>query len=148
MGMSSWCVPATTFHSSRLRRRGRFEALDVGNYASMSGPTSFGSGGLGIASSGSGGFVLIGDLGELLLPSGYVSGTALSGSMTYSGQTLASLGVTPGTYTWTWGSGADADFVELQVLGGTQAVPEPSALALLAAGAAGLAWARRRRRAA
>ena len=45
---------------------------------------------------------------------GYVSGTALSGSATYSGQTFASLGVTPGTYVWTWGTGANQNFT-LQV---------------------------------
>src|SRR5207248_11522719 len=39
---------------------------------------------------------------------GYVSGTA--GSLTYGGQTLASLGVTPGTYVWKWGFGANQNF--------------------------------------
>ena len=41
---------------------------------------------------------------------GYVSGTALSGSATYSGATLATLGVTPGTYVWKWGTGANQNF--------------------------------------
>jgi FG-GAP-like repeat len=41
---------------------------------------------------------------------GYVSGTALSGSLTYGGASLATLGVTPGTYVWTWGTGANQNF--------------------------------------
>jgi hypothetical protein len=65
-----------------------------------------------------------------LLPQGYVSGDPLSDSATYTGATFASLGVTPGTYVWTWGSGADADNFTLQI--GPTAAPEPSSLLLLA----------------
>ena len=46
----------------------------------------------------------------LIVPRGYVSGTFLSNSATYSGKTLATLGVTPGTYVWTWGTGANQNF--------------------------------------
>jgi hypothetical protein len=46
----------------------------------------------------------------LFVPRGYVSGNPLSDSATYSGQTFATLGVTPGTYVWTWGSGANQNF--------------------------------------
>ena len=41
---------------------------------------------------------------------GYVSGTSLSGSATYSDASLATLGVTPGTYVWKWGTGANQNF--------------------------------------
>jgi len=41
---------------------------------------------------------------------GYVSGTALSDSATYSGKTLAEVGVTAGTYVWTWGTTANQTF--------------------------------------
>ena len=37
-------------------------------------------------------------------------GTFLSNSATYSGKTFATLGVTPGTYVWTWGNGANQNF--------------------------------------
>jgi hypothetical protein len=46
----------------------------------------------------------------LSVPKGYVSGNPLSDSATYSGQTFATLGVTPGTYVWTWGNGANQNF--------------------------------------
>ena len=46
----------------------------------------------------------------LIVPRGYVSGTFLSNSATWSGKTFATLGVTPGTYVWTWGTGANQNF--------------------------------------
>ena len=46
----------------------------------------------------------------LLVPVGYVSGTALSDSATYNNLTLGAPVVTPGTYVWTWGDGADQRF--------------------------------------
>jgi hypothetical protein len=98
-------------------------------YSGYTGPTSFGSGGLTVASSGDGDAVSI-NLDGLLLPQGYVSGDPLSDTATYPGATFASLGVTPGTYVWTWGSGADADSFTLQI--GPAAAPEPSSLLLLA----------------
>ena len=50
-----------------------------------------------------------------MFQAGYVSGTALSDMAIYSGKTLATLGVTPGTYVWTWGTGANQNFT-LQIL--------------------------------
>ena len=47
---------------------------------------------------------------SLRVPAGYVSGTALSGSAIYSDASLATLGVTPGTYVWKWGTGANQNF--------------------------------------
>ena len=40
--------------------------------------------------------------------------------------------MTPGSYKWTWGSGADADFFQLDIVEGAAAVPEPSSILLLA----------------
>ena len=58
------------------------------------------------ANTGSGDFVGIFVLnGNLAVPQGYVSGTALSDSMTFNNATFASLGVTPGPYVWSWGTG-------------------------------------------
>ena len=38
------------------------------------------------------------------------TGHTLSDSATYSSQTFATLGVTPGTYEWTWGTGPNQNF--------------------------------------
>src|SRR5215470_3233259 len=83
----------------------------------LNGPTSFGTVLVHFASSGSGDMVGISAASTFLareigvaVPRGYVSGNPLSDSATYSGQTFATLGVTPGTYVWTWGNGANQNF--------------------------------------
>ena len=88
----------------------------VDSYLGGTGPTSFGGlfAGVSFASSGSGDMVgrtvdYWGDA-HIIVPTGYVSGTFLSDTATYSGQTIATLGVTPGTYVWRWGSGANQNF--------------------------------------
>jgi hypothetical protein len=95
-------------------------------YSGGTGPTSFGSGPFRRpASSGSGDMVGIGEdfFGDvhIIVPTGYVSGTFLSDRATYSGTTLESFHVTPGTYVWTWGTGANQNFT-LQI---RPAVPPP-----------------------
>jgi hypothetical protein len=75
----------------------------------ITGPSSFGSGGFMLATTGTGDIVGIGGV-QLLVPFGYVSGTVLSGSATFNNATFSSLGVTPGTYVWTWGTGANQNF--------------------------------------
>jgi hypothetical protein len=77
--------------------------------------------------SGEGDIVAIdGTFHILSLSLDYVSGNPLSDSSTYDNQTFSSLGVTPGTYVWTWGSGATADSFALDIE--AAAVPEPSSL--------------------
>ncbi len=89
-------------------------------YSGVTGPASFGSGNTAFADSSSGD--LVGESGHLYLevPAGYVSGNPLSDTATYDNQTFSSLGVTPGTYEWTWGSGANQNFT-LDI----EAVPAP-----------------------
>ncbi len=119
-----------------------FDAVNL--YTGFNGPSIFGPGGVTVASSGSGDKVAIAELSnQLAVPSGYVSGSALTDSSTYDNTTLAALGVTDGTYTWTWGSGADVDSFTLDI--GPLAVPEPASFALLGAGLIGLAFTLRRR---
>ena len=77
---------------------------------------------------------------------GYTSDSALSDGAIYDTATFASLGVTPGTYVWTWGTGADQRFT-LEI--GT--TPLPAALPLFAAGLGAmglLGWRRKRKNAA
>jgi hypothetical protein len=118
----------------------------------ITGPKSFGSGLLlTAANSGSGDMVGISDgpvFGQpiVTVPSGYVSGVALSDMATYDNTTLGTLGATPGTYTWTWGSGPTEDSFTLDIVAPISA-PEPGSLALLVMGLAGLGMVLRARRA-
>ena len=116
-----------------------------GYQGSISGPTSFGGVFFTFASSGSGDSVgIFRDTSTLLVPSGYVSGNALSDSATYNNATFASLGVTPGTYVWTWGAGANQNFT-LQI--GPAGVPDGgSTVSLLGCALLGLAAVRRKLR--
>jgi hypothetical protein len=52
------------------------------------------------------------------------------------------MGLTPGTYVYTWGSGANADSVTINI----SAVPEASTWAMMLAGLAGLSYLGRRSR--
>jgi hypothetical protein len=93
--------------SSGLIETGAF-ASKVDLYTGSTGPTSFGRGRFFAANTGSGDYVgIVGFLsqGQLFLPQGYFSDTALSSSATWNNATYASLGVTPGTYIWSWGTG-------------------------------------------
>ena len=112
-------------------------------YSGISGPSSLGGGGNQLASSGSDGPLgVYGGLLELFVPAGYVSGSSLSAVATWDDATIASLGLTPGTRSYTWGTGTHADSLTISIA----AVPEPSSLVM--AGFAALAglgvWARRR----
>jgi hypothetical protein len=82
-------------------------------------PTSFGTGNGGGASSSTGGAFGVIFASEppyqLVVPSGYTSGTQITATQTFTGQTLTSLGLNVGTYTYTWGSGKSFDVV----IGGT-----------------------------
>ena len=91
-------------------------ASSVDVYQGFTGPTDFGSGPGAPANTATGDFVEISGVGlQLFVPLNYVSGAALSDSMTFNNATLASLGVTPGTYVWTWGIGPNQNFT-LQIL--------------------------------
>jgi hypothetical protein len=82
-------------------------------------PSNFGSGGQFNANTGSGDSVGVLSFGpsdyRLLVPPGYVSNTALTAESTFTGQTFTTLGVTPGTYTYSWGTGVHIGTMVLQI---------------------------------
>jgi len=78
-----------------------------------------------------------------LVPEFYVSGTALSSSASWLDQTFSSLGVIPGTYTWTWGTGLPNQNFTL-VIGGVGVPDSGSTFSLLGFALLGLAALRRR----
>jgi hypothetical protein len=90
-------------------------------------PTSFGTGS-GLPASSS-----IGDIfgvvyqgtppHQLAVPSGYTSGNNISSLQTFTSATFNSLGLTQGTYTYTWGSGKSFNVV---IGNGVNPTPTPT----------------------
>jgi hypothetical protein len=80
-------------------------------------PASFGTSAIPVISNAGSTFgILPGGSGRLLyVPSGYVSNTNISGSSTYANTTIALAGLTPGTYTWSWGSGGNASSLVMTI---------------------------------
>jgi hypothetical protein len=88
--------------------------------ASLTYPTTFASGAqTGGPSSFTGSMfgVLPGGVTDrtITVPDGYVSGNIISGSTTYANQTISSMGLSGGTYTWAWGSGANASSLVMTI---------------------------------
>jgi VPDSG-CTERM motif len=119
---------------------GSVTALD--GYTGYTGPTGFGSGGVTLADTGSGDFVVLYFTG-LYVPQGYVSGNALLDSITFNNTNFATLGVMEGTYVWSWGTGPNQNFT--LNIGGS--VPDGgSTVGLLGFALAGLGILRRKLR--
>jgi hypothetical protein len=118
-------------------------------YRGFTGPTDFGTINAFVsASSGTGDqFSIAGLVGNITVPQGYTSDSPLTATDTYTGQSFSSLGLTPGTYTWTWGTGASADSFTVQI-GPAAVVPEPSTAIQAVIGVVTLSaygWSRHRR---
>ncbi|MDQ6647236.1 MAG: PEP-CTERM sorting domain-containing protein [Pseudomonadota bacterium] len=113
-------------------------------YTGFSGPTSVGTGDFIIAATTATGDA-VGIFGSsdyygfplIFVPTGYVSGTALMSSATWDNESFANLGVTPGTFTWTWGTEAGQSFT-LTATATTTAVPEPAVLGMFGLGLIGV----------
>jgi hypothetical protein len=103
-------------------------------YSGSSGPANFGSGGNSVATSGTGDIVFA-ENGIVGVPQDYTSGSALSGNDTWDSTTISGLGLTPGTYTYTWGSGGNADSLTVNI---QSPAPEPGTVCLLSFGVLGL----------
>ena len=115
--------------------------VNVDEYNGFTGQ-SFGSGGMSLASAGNGDFVGINSV-NIDLPQGYVSGAALSSSATWNNATIASLGLTPGIYVDTWGTGLPNQNFTLRI--GSVGVPDGGAtVSLFGCALIGLAVLRRK----
>jgi hypothetical protein len=87
----------------------------------------------------------------IFVPTGYDGTTSLSGSSTFDNTTLAMIGLTPGTYTYTWSPAVAAGAVVQDgslTINVTGVVPESSTWAMMLAGFAGLSLLAYRKRAA
>ncbi len=114
---------------------------DLDGYTGFAGPTSFGIGPVPLSATRTGDRAgLIGsssDFGHpvLWVPPGYLSASALSNTSIFEGANFATLGVTPGSYVWTWGTGAEQRFT-LDIIGAPEVdVPETAALGMFGLGA-------------
>jgi len=118
-------------------------------YSGFTGPATFGNGGEFDTNLGSGdpvgiwGNSRLFGIGLIFVPPSYVSNHTLSDSMTFNNATFASLGVTPGTYTWTWGTGLPNQNFTL-IIGGAGVPDGGSTVSLLACALLGLAALRRK----
>jgi hypothetical protein len=111
----------------------------------LSGPANWGPGATTFANSSSGDLVgLVPSGAEIIVPDDYVFGDPLSETSTYVGASFASLGLKPGSYVYSWGTGDHADTFTLNVVAGS--VPEPSTWAMMLVGLAGLGYAAVRRK--
>ena len=122
-GLTSFSSQSTNPNIGRLMFT--VSNLSWRSYTGITGPTSFGTGG------SIGGY----NTGTIPLNNGLIlinnaiyfatSGNAtISGSATKESSTLASLGMTVGTYVWTWGSGPNADSLTLVI--GNPPTPTPT----------------------
>jgi len=103
-------------------------------YTGLRGPTNFGDGTLTRPNTGTGDrFGVAGVLDRLEVPAGYVSGSTVFATDTFANTNFETLGLRPGTYTYTWGTGPDQSLT-VQI----GPVPEPSSAILAMVGAAGV----------
>ena len=105
-------------------------------YTGVTAPDNFGPGGNFYATDSSGVIIGVDRNGSLVLPRNYVSNSLLgASSISFEGQTFASMGITAGNYVYDLGG---VDTLTLQV------VPIPAAVWLFGSALAGLGWIRRR----
>lgn len=104
------------------------KGVPVAEYSGASGPTNMGASAVDTTLSTSSGdnFMIWGLLGRIGVPVGYGSGNPISGSGTFSNKTIATLGLTAGTYTYTWGSGGTADSVTVTISNTPPPAPVPT----------------------
>ena len=80
----------------------------------ISNPGGFGTSQIPVTSNTGSTFGILGG-GLILVPSGYISNTTISGSSTYANTTIVGAGLSGGTYTWSWGSGANTSTLVMTI---------------------------------
>src|SRR5262249_5108765 len=134
------------------------QALGTGLYfnaRSAGNPTNIGPGNNTTSPSSVGGDSVVGiqgNNGTLLLPrpggvNFYVSGTFVTSTATWMDASFASLGITPGTYQWTWGGGGPSTNQSFTIVANVAGPSVGAGLPGLIAACGGLfAWWRRRQK--
>jgi hypothetical protein len=142
---SAALLPDYVFGASILT--GGYSQRSFQSSGSVTGPFTYGTGGpydgIKFATSSTGDLVGLSSL-KLVVPVGYVSGDPLSNQAMWANQSISSLQLTPGTYNYTWGSGASADFYTINIT--TTAVPEPGTVSLSLVALSGTLLLRYRKR--
>ncbi len=115
-------------------------------YTGITGPADWGPGSLTNASSSSGDLFAFNPRfngsPRIFVPIGYTSNSAISSSSTFAGATLASLGLTEGTYLYN----APNDTITVIIGAARGAVPEPATWAFMILGFGAIGGAMRRQR--
>ncbi len=82
------------------------------SFGMFSGPANSGSGDtVGVITQGQPPYILV-------VPTGYTSNQSITSTMTFTNTSIATMGLTEGTFTYTWGTGGNADAINM-VIGGT-----------------------------
>jgi hypothetical protein len=127
---------------------GTEQAID--QYVLASGPSDFGTGFVTAASGEAGDTFWVNGLDTAFgVATNYVSGSEITDFAIFTSETIASLGLTPGTYTFIFDTAhSTTDDIKVDILAptsGPTSVPEPLTLSLFAAGLAGAVAMRRRK---
>jgi hypothetical protein len=101
--LGTWVIGPSSSFFGRKYQGNAFSIYPTSFGSGYTAPTSFTGDAFGIQN---------GSLGkDIIVPIGYTSGSPLSGTATFANKTISSMGLTPGTYLYDWGS----DSITLQI---------------------------------
>ena len=101
--LGTWVIGPSSSFFGRKYQGNAFSTYPTSFGSGYTAPTSFTGDAFGIQN---------GSLGkDIIVPIGYTSGSPLSGTATFANKTISGMGLTPGTYLYSWGS----DSITLQI---------------------------------
>jgi hypothetical protein len=104
--LGTWVIGPSSSFFGRKYQGNAFSSYPNSFGSGYTAPTSFTGDAFGIQN---------GSLGkDIIVPIGYTSGSPLSGTATFANKTISSMGLTPGTYLYDWGS----DSITLLIMAG------------------------------